>query len=166
MKLSTAHRILFALLTLTCGGCGYQWKSTYREDIKTVSVPIFTNKTFERGAEVALTKAVVNRLELHSPYKVTNRDKADTILEGEITAVSLKQLSRDLNTDLPQEKQITYLIDFRWKDLRTGRILVERRNFQQQAIYYPTLGEPEYNGSQIAIEKVALAIVQELEADW
>ena len=30
---------------------GYKWKSLYREDVQTVSVPIFTTKDFRRGAE-------------------------------------------------------------------------------------------------------------------
>ncbi len=160
------HRLIFILPLFLLAGCGYHWRSTYREDVRTVAVPIFQNKTFERGSEIALTKAVVNRLELHSPYRVTAHDKADTLLEGEITSINIREVSRDLNTNLPQEKTVTFLIDFRWKDLRTGQILVERRNFQQQTLYYPTLGEAEFNGSQQAIERVALAIVQELEAEW
>ena len=33
---------------------GYQWHSLYREDVQTVSVPIFTNKDFRRGVEQLL----------------------------------------------------------------------------------------------------------------
>ena len=47
-----------------------------------------------------------------------------------------------------------------------GRILFERENFQQTASYYPTAGENEWVGDQLAIERLALGIVQELQADW
>ena len=57
-------------------------------------------------------------------------------------------------------------VNFIWKDLRTGRILVERRGFEQTASYFPTLGEGRATGTQDATEKLALAIVQEMQTDW
>ena len=57
-------------------------------------------------------------------------------------------------------------INFTWKDQRTGKILVDRRRFEQTTTYYPTLGEGQFVGSQENVERLALAIVQELEADW
>ena len=45
-------------------------------------------------------------------------------------------------------------VNFTWKDLRTGRILLERKNFQQTATFYPTLREGEFIGSQEAVEKL------------
>ena len=57
-------------------------------------------------------------------------------------------------------------VNFRWKDLRSGRILLERRNYQQTAPFYGTVGEGEFVGRQSAIERLALAIVQEMQADW
>ncbi len=144
----------------------YKWASLYREDIQTVAVPIFTNKDFRRGIEFRLSKAVINQLEAHSPYRVAPRERADTILEGEIVKVDVNTLSRDVRTNVPQEQLYVMSINFTWKDLRTGQILVERRAFVQTAPYYATLGEGETVGAQDAIEKLALAIVQEMQADW
>src|SRR4051812_2118332 len=62
---------------------GYEWRSLYREDVRTVAVPIFANKTFRRGVEFQLTQAIVVQLEAKSPYKVVARERADTVLEGE-----------------------------------------------------------------------------------
>lgn len=162
---------------LVLGGCGYshngeepsgsyQWHSLYREDVRTVAVPIFQNKDYTRGVEFALTKAIVNQLEAHSGYKVVPRERADTVLEGEITSVKRSTVSRDERSALPQEQLFIVSVDFVWKDLRNGRILVERRNFEQTATYYPTLGEDQFVGNQQAVEKLALAIVQEMQADW
>src|SRR3954470_5944977 len=69
---------------------GYQWRSLYREDVRTVAVPIFTNKTFRRGVEFQLTGAIVRQLEAKSPYKVVPKERADTILEGEIVDIHLQ----------------------------------------------------------------------------
>ena len=169
-------RISLAAL-LMIGGCGYtqvgddpasgyHWRSLCREDVKTVAVNIFKNADYTRGVEFALTKAVINQLEAHSPYKVVPQDRADTILEGQINTVRRSTISKDSLTALPQEQLYIVSLDFTWKDLRTGRILVERRNFEQTTTYYPTLGEADSIANQQAAERLALAIVQELQANW
>ncbi|HEY7117376.1 MAG TPA: LptE family protein [Tepidisphaeraceae bacterium] len=148
------------------GQSNYKWSSLYREDVSTVAVPIFANKDFRRGMEFGLTSAVIKQMEAHSPYRVAPRGRADTILEGEIVSVELSTLSRDVRTNVPQEQLYIMTVNFRWTDLRSGRILLERRNFQQTAPFYGTLGEGEFVGSQNTIERLALAIVQEMQVDW
>ena len=172
---------LLALLTgaiaLAAAGCGYnqgnrahssgyQWRPLYRDDVRTVAVPTFTNRSFRRGVEFALSRAIINQLEATSPYKVVPRARADTVLEGEILDINLRTLSPDVRTGLPQEQLYIVRVNFTWKDLRTGKILAERRRFEQSTTYYPTLGEGEFVGSQQNVERLALAIVQELQADW
>jgi Lipopolysaccharide-assembly len=165
---------LFVLLLWGCGGykqggdgdSGYHWQSLYRQDVRTVAVPIFTTRSFDRGVEFNLSQAVVKQIEATTPYKVVPASRADTILEGQVTDVQISTLSTDPNSAIPQEQMLGLTVDFTWKDQRSGRILVERRGFEQTATYYPTLGEGRFVGRQQAVEKLALAIVQELQADW
>ena len=180
MKARKAWLITGCMAALLASGCGYsqsaeyngksqgnyQWHSLYREDIRTVAVPIFRNKSFTRGIEFQLTKAVTNYMESSTPYKVVPRDRADTILEGEITQVTSSTISVDARSTLPQEQAIRVSVNFIWKDLRTGKILAQRKDFRQDAMYYPTLGESAYIGTQTGMEKLAMAIVQELQAEW
>jgi hypothetical protein len=147
-------------------GPGYSWNSLYREDIQTVAVPIFTTRDFRRGYEFRLTESVIKQLEANAPYKVVPKERADTILEGQVTSVQVGTVNKDFRTSLPKVQTMTVTVDFTWKDLRTGRILAQRRGMSQDAHFYPTLGEGEFVGSQDAIERLALAIVQELQADW
>lgn len=144
----------------------YQWQSLYREDVQTVYVPIFTNKDFHHGVENRLTQAVVQQIESRTPYKVASKDRADTILEGEITSVGFNMISQDSHSAGPQEQLLTLRINFTWKNLRTGAILKHEENFEQSVTYYPTLGEGQFAGQQEAIEKLAIGIVQNLEAKW
>jgi hypothetical protein len=168
---------IFCLLLSACGyqqsnnpdspqTSGYKWQSLYRQDVQTVAVPIFTNKSFYRGLEFSLTKAVIQQIELRAGYKVVSRQRADTILEGEIINVTTSTLSDSPTTTLPQEQLVTLTVNFTWKDLRTGKILATRHNFQQAAAFYPTLGEGNFVGSQQAVEKLAADITTELQADW
>ncbi len=168
-------RLISVLLLIIIAGCGYSnggasngyhWESLYRPGVRSVAVPIFTNVDFTRGVEMRLTKSVVNQIEANTPYKVSSREKADTILEGEIVKVQVSTISQDNLSSIPQEQIVGIVVNFLWKDLRSGKILVERRNFQAAATYYPTLGEDRFVGRQEASERLALAIVQELQADW
>ena len=177
--MSTMRRfsILVLALTSACGGCGYTQsdyskggdaaaRSLYRDDVRTVAVPIFTNRSFERNLEFDLSKAIVNYLESNTPYKVAPKERADTILEGEITFVDINTVSNSAFTATPQEQLMTVRVNFTWKDLRTGRILAQRKRFDQSDTYYPTLGEGRFVGAQKSVERLAVAIVQELQADW
>jgi hypothetical protein len=148
------------------GLAGYKWSSLYRGDVKSVAVPIFTNRTFYRGVEFNLTKAVVSQMETQTPYKVMPKEKADTILEGEIDRIRVRTISYSPSNSLPQEQLFEVIVNFTWKDLRTGKMYVERRDFRQTAPYYPTLGEEQFAGSQQNVERLALAIVQQMQADW
>ena len=148
------------------GGSGYHWSSVYRQDIRTIAVPIFKSTVYERGVEFSLSKALVQQIEANTPYKVVPRERADTILEGEVVSVKVDTLSNDRLSALPQEQLLDITVDFTWKDLRTGKILVARRGVEQAATFYPTLGEGRVTGAQAASERLALSIVQELQADW
>jgi len=173
--------LLGALGLASLPGCGYTWSNNgnnfapqsspasgnlYRTNVSTVAVPIFTNKTYYRGLEFNLSKAVVTELESHTPYRVAPKETADTLLTGEIINVRVHNISRSPSNALPQEQLFLINVNFTWKDLRTGQIYTERRGFEQSAPYYPTLGEDQTAGSQDNIEKLALAIVEELQAPW
>jgi hypothetical protein len=145
---------------------GYQWKSLYREDIQTVAVPVFVNRTYRRGLESKLTQSIIQQLEEHTPYKVVSRDQADTVLEGTIEAVQTYTLANDIYTGLPQEQSYTISVSFAWKNLRTGKVLVSRKGFDERASYFAVLGESSEVGAQDAVDKLALSIVQEMQADW
>ena len=176
----TRHLGALIIVCTLLAGCGYnqsagndnrlegnyQWNSLFRQDISTVAVPVFVTKDFRRGVELRLTEAVIKQLEATAPYKVVPRERADTILEGQVTSVSIGTANRDFRTNLPKLQNLTVTVEFTWKDLRNGRILMQRRNFQQQAHFFPSLGEGEFVGAQDAIEKLALGIVQELQAEW
>jgi hypothetical protein len=165
---------LAALMLVT--GCGYEssdttvagyhWKSLYRTDVRTVCVPIFETKSFRRGVEFAVSDALVHEIEAFTPYKVVARDHADTILEGEVVSVHTSPVSLSEITGTPQEEMTNVVVNFTWKDLRSGKILVERKDFGQSAVYYPTLAEGEFVGTQSAAEKLAAGIVHEMEAAW
>jgi len=115
--------LVVVLLLATLAGCGYRHDELFREDVSTVAVQIFENRSFYRGVEFDLAEAMVKEVELRTPYKVTDAGGSDTLLEGRITSVRQRQLSRVFEGGVPQEMEVVVSVDFVWKELRTGRAL-------------------------------------------
>jgi hypothetical protein len=167
-------RIFVCSLALLLSGCGYQsgddggwhWGSVYRQDIHSVAVPIFTSRDFHRGVEFQLADALAKKIEEFTPYKIEPRERADSVLEGEIVAIMPSTLNLNPNTATPEEEEYSITVNFTWKDLRTGKILVSRVGFEQASTYYPYLGEGQYVAAESAVERLALGIVNEMEGPW
>ncbi|HEY4330438.1 MAG TPA: LPS assembly lipoprotein LptE [Phycisphaerae bacterium] len=158
-------RVLLLLGALTLSSCGYSSRPLYNRAYHTVAVPIFTSKSFRREWEMRLTEAVAKNIEYRTPYKIANQDKADTILTGELVDIEENVLTRRLGTDLPKETQFTAIVDFTWKD-RNGHVIVDRKNFNRSSTEILQLGERPDDAEQLAIERLAAAIVDQMQTEW
>jgi hypothetical protein len=156
-------------LSLVLGsGCGYSSKELYDTHIRSVSVPIFANRSFEREAEFKLTEALCKEIESRTPYKVTRTGSADTMITGTITRVDRRLLSRTFTAGVTQEAQVVVTVSFEWKDLRTGKILRKRSEISGTGEYVPTrpVGEPYEVGLRTAINELSRDIVSAMRSDW
>lgn len=158
--------LALALFLLTTASCGYSTKPTYMKSVRTVAVPIFENKTFRRDWEFRLTEAIDKNIESRTPFKIAPEGEADTILSGAIVKIDESVLTRRYGLNLPQESQLTVVVNFVWKDTRNGRIIVERKEFARSATEIPQLNERVMDAEQLAIERAAAAIVDQLQTDW
>lgn len=153
---------------LGSGGCGYTTQELFPETYRSVAVPIFENRTFDRGVEYDLTEAVIKEIEQRTPYVVANGGASDTLLTGEVVTVDTRQLSRTREAGLPQEVEVRVVIDFAWVDQRDGRSLVTRRGFSGVGRYVPTqpVGEDFEIGQHAAVQRLARDIVSSMRRDW
>lgn len=147
---------------------GYTLGSGYREDVRTVSVPVFDNTTFSHGLEIQLTDAVIKEIHRSTPWRVAPGEGADTALTGSITGSNLRRLSRQEGTGLAQELAVELTVSFEWKDSRTGEVLVARQNFRAADTFTPAQGAQERLefGERAAIDRLARDIVAELRSTW
>ena len=147
---------LVALSALTAAGCGYTMEPLHRTDVHSVAVSIFSSKEFRRNLEFNLSERVVKNIELHTPYKVIHDPKrADTELRGEIILL-----------DRPQDIEVTVTCWFEWKDLRTGAILARRERISASASYAPAISENQESATNLAMERLAVKIVEAMEKEW
>ncbi len=173
-RLSTQHSALGTVLAgLLIGvvlaggaGCGYSTRRPFPDGIRTVHVKTFESKEFRRDLEFALTEAVVKRINLDTPYRIAPLKSADTVLTGEVLEVRNRTIGDDFETQLPRETASTIIVAFRWKDLRSGRILVERERFLFTTPYIPPVGETFATGQIRGMDNLAEAIVETMESPW
>lgn len=147
-------------------GCGYRTGGLYRPNVETVHVEIFASKEFRRDLEFKLTEALKKRIGLDTPYRVADKGKADTILSGEVLEERQAAFAPDYESRLPREKQLTLAVRVQWKDLRSGRVILDQPVELQAADYVPPEGETEAWAQERAIDLLARRIVAKMYADW
>ena len=153
-------------LSFSLVGCSYSTERPFRKDICTIAVKPFGSIEFRRGIGMSLTEAVKKRIMLDTPYKLADASVADTVLTGEVLQVRQATLGRDFVWDRPRETQLTLIVKFQWKDLRTGRIIVEKDRWLQTFDYSVPVGENDQIALQGAVDRMAETIVEQMESDW
>jgi hypothetical protein len=155
-----------AVLLPTLGGCGYHHGWLHRPEVQTVYVEMFDTKSFRRGYEFTLTDAICKRIESQTPYKiVSNRETADTVLSGYMTIGNVV-LATDRYTGRPLEYESAMAVVVTWKDLKTGRLLVDRQEVTGTATYSDQLGQTIDYSLNRAANNAAMRVVELMEIPW
>jgi len=156
------------MLLVMLTGCGYSTRELYPAQYRTVAVPNFDNRTFDREVEFELREALIKEIEQRTPYKVVRTPgAADTLLEGTVVEVQRSAISRQQGTGLPQEVEVTVMVDFVWRDLRSGEDLRGYRGFSATGQYVPvrTVGEFDVTAKHRAVQRLAQDIVSTMRED-
>lgn len=168
-QLGSEFRITCGVVVLCVAltACGYRHRPIFLEDVGTVAVINFANRTYYKDVEFSLTEAIKKEIEWRTPYKVTERAKADTILTGEIVRIEQRMLSRRPQGGLPQDLEYQIVVTFQWKDLRNGKALRNRQGMQVVAPYQPArpISEPQAMGQDRTVQRVADRIVSVMKSD-
>jgi hypothetical protein len=157
---------LLGLLIPAGSGCSYSSDRPFRSNVRSICVKPFGSREFRRRIEMDLTEAVKKRIQQETPYKLKDEKVADTLLTGEVLEVREGVLGHDFQCNRPREISLTLIIKFQWKDLRTGKILVNRSRWLQTSEFSQPVGETEWNGLQSAVDRIAETLVEQLEEEW
>jgi len=149
-------------------GTGYTMEGLYPDDVRSVAVPIFQNRTLHTGLERNLTDALIKEIESRTPYLVRSPGKADTTLTGTIVSVEKSKSSQLRGSGLVQDILLTVTVEYEWKDERTGEILAARRRFEAGDIYIPAqpVSERPEIGEWAVSEELAQDIVSTMQQAW
>ncbi len=123
---------LLALLLLAAGGCGYSFRGTLPEHIKTIAVPAFVNKTSEPAVANVVSRAVSDAFATSGRLRVTTPDRADSILHGEVVGYDIQSIAFDPRANVRQYRLVVTM-NLRYSDLVQNRVVFERQGVQERA---------------------------------
>ena len=175
MNLKKHHfAFFFSLIAAAClgfCGCGemrgYSNESLFPEDMGSVYVEMFENKSFWRGVEYELTDALAKRIEAETPYKIiSSRDRADSVISGQIVRVSQSVLSSERETGRALEKEVELQAVVNWKNLKTGELLIDNRSVSAKASFSEWQNQGFSYASALAANNLARKIVGLMEKEW
>ena len=123
--------VLLALV-VGLGGCGYSFRGTLPEHVKTVAVPIFVNRTQQPAVEGVITRAIVDAFATNGRLRVVRPEDADSILDGEVLQYTVGAIAVDPSLNV-QQYRLAVTLSLRMRDVRLNRVLFEQASFNEQA---------------------------------
>lgn len=126
MKFQIAF-VLFASLLVS--GCGYKLgeiRPTPMRTVRTLAVCNFRNRTYEQRIDVLCADTLVKRLQQDGTYRIVPIEKADAVVNCEITRVE-KNGIRSVQNDVlaTSEFALRIFVDYEVQDRITGAILIK-----------------------------------------
>jgi hypothetical protein len=165
-KVTNRFAAITVAVVMWTGGCGYSSSRPFPADVNTVHVEMFQSQVFRHDLEFRLTEAVAKRIEMDTPYRLASRDRADTVLSGELIEIKQGTLGNDFRTDLPRQNASTFVVSYRWQDLRNGKNLVEKERFPHTTTYIRPVGETFFDAAVRGLDGLAERIVNSMESPW
>lgn len=176
----TDLRQIMAMMLLVClcaaGGCAaYRFgpQSLFRSDVRTIHIPVVRNDTFRHDLGVRLSEALINTIELRTPYEVTSDPNADSTLRCRVVNES-KRVLTETATDDPRALEAVVAVRADWVS-RNGELLMQDAvaslddlaiSFGQDVRFVPEAGQSIDTATQEAIDDLAERIVSQMELRW
>jgi hypothetical protein len=146
---------------------GYSNESLFPDNIGSVYLEMFENQSLERGVEYELTDALAKRIETDTPYKIiSSRDRADTLMSGQITSIGTAVLTIERQTGRALEKEVELQALVSWKNLKTGELLLDNVSVNASATYSEWQNQGFRYASTLAANNLAQKIVESMEKQW
>jgi hypothetical protein len=156
-------RLLVGLCLLSMlNGCGYSSSTLLREDVRSVAIPVFNNKTWRHGLEVELTQEVVEEIKRRTSLRIASAGSAETILRGALVGYEEDVVTKS-EEDVILLKRVAVEVQFQWVDARTGRALAKKSTLTE--VRTLSTARSEQLVSSI-FRDVAESMVEKMERDW
>lgn len=156
-----------------CLGYRFGHAGLYRNDIRTVHVPVIRSDSFRPELGVLLTEALQKEIEKRTPYKLTQSATADSILTVRLTRDAKRYKSETITAE-PRLLETALMVELSWTD-RRGMSLIETRflppgeithYFAERNDFVPEAGQSIATSFQRAAERLSDHIVDHMETRW
>ena len=164
MEVFLPKKLIFVFCFLLLIGCGYQLvgKETHLPPgVTSVAIPTFANQTFEPGIEVPFTQAFLKEFIRDRRIRVTDKGKADSVLEGTIKALHTSSVSYD-QAGLVEEYRATVVVDLTLVR-RSGEVIWKENNLSETRWYRTSSSVLANEGNRFtAIQEVGALVAERI----
>ena len=168
MKTQSYISLNIALLFLLLTSCGiYTFSgSTLPLYIKTVSIPLFTNKTMEPGIAEEMTRKIRQAFILNNSIKVTEH-KAHSVLLVTLTGYRNEPYTYDQSGNI-REYRVTISASAVFKDKRKDNDIWKENNIVCYGVYstLPQNRETEVQGKRRAMDDLSNILIENTISGW
>ncbi len=161
---------VLSLALLASSGCGYHTVGAATHlppGAKTLSIPIFANKTVVNGTDVALTEAVIREFTARTRFEVTPREDADAdaVLHGTLVKEMVRPLTYNTETQQSSSYLITVVAAVTLTS-RDGKVLYRNDNYIYREQYQSSTNLPTFlEEDPAAIQRLSRDFAHQLVAD-
>ena len=169
MKAAAAARInssvaLAIAVAALAAGC-YRVAGKPYENVETVGVKVFVNRTLYRDVDFQLTDALRRELSATSFYTVATPRDADAVLEGELT--DYRELAEVIDENQAvTARRIVASARYSLVDNHTGEVLAGPKNAKWSELFRSRTGLPLDEVRQEVFRKLAQRIVTQVFMPW
>jgi hypothetical protein len=166
-------KALFAtILCLALSGClGYHVgpvKPYYLRDVHSIAVPNFKNRTLLPRVEVLVTDTLIKQFQQDGTFQITNEDKADATLSGEIARVT-RLPARSVRGNVLATTEFTLALTLRYTlTTRDGKAVVGPSEVTGTTSFFVSsdVTTDERQALPLATEDLATRLVAQLSEGW
>ena len=156
--------ICVAAFIASSAGC-YRIAGKAYDDVDTVSVRVFVNKTLYRDVDFQLTDALRREVSALTYYSVGTPDDADAVLEGEVTEYQEPAEVIDENQEVTS-RRIHLAASYKLIDSASGDVLAGPKTARWSELYRVRSGLSLAEVREKAVRKLAQKIVQDVFQPW
>ena len=164
----TSLHLLLLLLLSGCAGCPYSFTgSSVPPHLKTIAIPLFDDQSGfgEPGLRERLTNKLIERFRRDNSLSVVDKTRADSILEGIITAVR-DDPSVVSTGEAVTKRRVTITVKAFYQDIKLKKKVWERE-VSNWGDYDISGGVAQrQTADSLAIDKLAEDIVIETVSGW
>ena len=172
-----ARFLLCIALIASLSGCGYTTGSLLPAKYRKIAVQPFKNKVsyvsenaralYVPALETNVRTAIIDRFLFDGNLHVADADKADLVMDGELTGLTEDSLRVDVNQNI-QEYRIHVTVSLTLKDAATGKILWTEPSFAGETTFF-TAGSQAMSQSaalDAALTDLATRVVDRTTENW
>ncbi len=136
MKTRVLECALAAVLALAFSGCGYTWRPSVPDDMRTVAVPVFRSTVDVTGLGSEVTRQVLREFQREGTFRIARLEDAALEVQGELTASESPTVAYERRTGARmREHRFAATAKVSFIDRRTGRVLVDGRTYRAETTF-------------------------------